>query len=305
MLRAGRERTASDMFKVRPMTHADLKAAAEATNAAYGALTGRAPTEEPMFPLSIFELRFAADPRGCLVAVDDTGPLNGEVIGALFSVARASLGWFGPLAVRPEHQREGVAEALVAECLGIWNDRDLRLTGLETLPDAGSHLQFFERLGFRPAWTGIALRGPAWEHGMPAGVETGGQMPDLDYIYPGLDVYGEAVATTTQGAGQVLTTDDGVAIVHWDSVGVPDAGFVPFLAARTRTSFERLLGAAEHLVHDHGKEQLVVRTSGSAWPTLDALAARGYRTTGACIRLKAGEEVDYDRGEKFYVDSWL
>ena len=285
---------------VRPMAHADLKIAAEVTNAAFGSLSGR-PAGEPTYPLPFFELRFASDPHGCFVAVEETG----SVLGAVFSVARGSLGWFGPLSVRPEFQQGGIGEALVAECLTSWAERDIRLTGLETFADSRFHLQFYGRLGFRPAWTGLAFRGPAWERGMPAGVEVGGLMPDLDFLLPGLDVYAEVVATTTLGAGQVLTTDDGVAIVHWSSAFHPDAGFVPFLAAPTRTSFDRLLASAEHLVREQGKQYLVARTSGSAWPTLDALAARGYRAVGAMVRMKSGEDVDYDRGEKFYLDSWL
>lgn len=287
-------------FTVRPMAHADLKEAAEVTNAAFAALKGRS-VLEPLFPLGFFELRFAADPRGCLVAVDESG----SVLGTLFSVARGSLGWFGPLSVRPAFQQGGIGEALAAACLTAWSERDIRLTGLETFADSQFHMQFYGRLGFRPGWTGLAFRGPAWERSMPAGVEVGGLMPDLDFLLPGLDVYAEAVATTTHGAGQVLTTDDGVAIVQWQSLFNADAGFVPFLAARTRSCFDRLLAAAEHLVRERGRSFLVARTSGSAWASLDALSARGYRTLGAMIRMKAGEELDYDRGEKFYLDSWL
>ena len=290
---------------VRAMAHADLKAASEVVNAAFGSQR-ESSSVEPVFPLPFFELRFAADPRGCLVAVDETG----SVLGTLFSVGRGSLGWFGPLAVRPDFQQGGIGESLVAQCLTSWAERDIRLTGLETFADSRFHVQFYGRLGFRPAWTGLAFRGPAWEAEMPHGVEVGGLMPDLDFVLPGLDVYAEAVATTTHGAGQVLTTEDGVAIVHllspfrsrsFDA----EAGFVPFLAARTRTSFDRLLGAAEHVVRQHGRKHLVVRTSGSAWPTLDALDARGYRVLGTAVRMKCGEHVDYDRGEKFYLDSWL
>ena len=296
----GRKDTAlMDAFTVRPMTHADLKAAAEVTNAAFASAPGSA--GEPTFPLGECELRFASDPRGCFVAADETG----SVLGVLFSVARGSLGWFGPLAVQPDSQQGGIGEALVAECLTAWAGRDIRLMGLETFADSRFHIQFYGRLGFRPAWTGLAFRGPAWERAMPAGVETGGLMPDLDFVLPGLDVYAEVVATATLGAGQVLTTDDGVALVHWNSAFHADAGFVPFLAARTRTSFDRLLAGAEHLVREHGKQHLIARTSGSAWPTLDALAARGYRIHGAMVRMKSGEHLDYDRGEKFYLDSWL
>ena len=123
-------------FTVRPMAHGDLKAAAEVTNGAFAALTER--PAEPRFSLSFFELRFAADPRGCFVALDETGSL----LGSLFSVARGPLGWFGPLAVRPEVQKTGIGEALVAECLTGWTKRDITLAGLETFAGSCFHVQF-------------------------------------------------------------------------------------------------------------------------------------------------------------------
>lgn len=299
MLLDGRKGDTMTGLTVRPMAHADLKDAAEITNAAFGALAERSQVEQT-FPFPFFELRFGTDARGCFVAVDETG----SVVGALFSVARGTLGWFGPLATRPDLQHSGVGEALVAECLATWSQRDIRLTGLETFADSRFHVQFYGRMGFRPAWTGVALRGPTWERSMPAGVETGGLMPDLDFVYPGLDVYAEAAATTAHGAGQVLTTEGGVAIVHAAGPDRED-GFVPFLAARTRASFDRLLAGAEHVVRGYGRQHVLVRTSGSAWATLDALAERGYRHAGVMVRMKAGENLDYDRGEKFYLDSWL
>ena len=59
-------------------------------------------------PALFFAVRFA-DPRGCFVAVREQDP--GRVAGALISVARGTLGWFGPLAVHPHAQRSGRREA--------------------------------------------------------------------------------------------------------------------------------------------------------------------------------------------------
>lgn len=123
----------------------------------------------------------------------------------------------------------------MAACLDGWRRRGVRLWGLETLPGGSFHLQLCASLGFRPAWTGITFERPLRATALPGGVEVDGLVPDLDFVYPGLDIATEVAATIGCGAGQVLTTVDGVAIVHLrPTVQAPGGGFVPFLAARTR-----------------------------------------------------------------------
>lgn len=82
---------------IRPMVTADLAAVGAVTNIAFGTLRGDPDTVR--FPELLFQTRLAADPPGCFVAVSRDDP--GQLTGALFSVARGGLGWFGPLAVRP------------------------------------------------------------------------------------------------------------------------------------------------------------------------------------------------------------
>ena len=296
------------------MTSADLAAVARVTNLAFGTLRGDPGSQR--FPALLFETRLAADPAGCFVAVAPGDPAT--ITGALFSLARGGLGWFGPLAVHPGAQRGGVGRELTAACLASWRARDVRLMGLETFGDSPFHVRLYSTLGFRPAWTGLSYSRPLGETAMPSGVQvsrvygegqatTGGvPIPDLSYLYPGLDVSGEAAATLSCGAGVVLTTGDGVALCHLrQTFQGPHTGYLPFLAARSRESFAALMAAAEHLSREAGHTELFTRTSGSSWATMDALTARGYRAGGAMIRMKCGENPDYDRTSTFYCDNWL
>jgi predicted N-acetyltransferase YhbS len=97
------------------MREADLHAVLEITNEAFRGLvernTGRRP-EGPLFASVLARYRLELDPLGCHVAVG-----GDELVGANFSVLRGTLGWFGPLAVRPEAQGHGIAQRLVTECL--------------------------------------------------------------------------------------------------------------------------------------------------------------------------------------------
>lgn len=301
---------------VRLMTRADLAAVATMTNLAFGTLRGDPDSQR--FPGLLFETRLAADPAGCFVAVAPDDPAR--ITGALLSVARGGLGWFGPLAVHPGTQRGGVGRELTAACLESWRRRSVRLMGLETFGDSPFHVHLYSAMGFRPAWTGVSFSRPLGETAMPAGVQVTGtpgggrapaalggvQVPRLSYLYPGLDVSGEAAATLSCGAGVVLTTGDGVALCHLgQTFQGPQTGYVPFLAARSSGSFDLLMAAAEHLSRAAGHTALLTRTSGSSWATMDALTARGYRTGGAMIRMKRGENLDYDRTATYYCDNWL
>jgi len=286
------------------MTPADLGGARAAANAAFGQLFGLGPDGPAVFGELLFATRFEADPAGCFVAVADAEPAR--VIGALMSVARGPLGWFGPVAVEPGRQQGGVGAALVDACLRSWREREVRTMGLETLADSAFHVRFYARFGFRPSWTGVAFEAPLAPGAMPGGVEIGGPLPELDFLYPGLDLAAEVGVTTRLGCGRVISTSDGLAICHTEpTFQQPGVGFVPFLAAASREGFDRLMAAAEHLCHGRGLSSMLVRVPGSSWGTMVALRDRGYRAGRVMVRMKAGALLDYDRAGLLYIDNWL
>lgn len=93
-------------------------------------------------------LRLEADPYISLVAVK-----NGEVIGHIFfsPVSIENPGEIGlalglaPMAVKPEHQREGIGSLLVTQGL-----KECELLGAEIVVVLG-HRDYYPRFGFRPA----------------------------------------------------------------------------------------------------------------------------------------------------------
>jgi len=289
------------------MSAVDLPAVQAVTEAAFArlekGLTGHTPSG-PMFSALMFRVRFAADPAGCMVATDNA---SGDVVGALISVARGSLGWFGPLAVAPSVQGRGIGQTLVTACADRWAGRGVRLAGLETLGNSAFHVHLYSKSGFRPAWTGVSfVRSLPESTSMPAGVSLGGPLPNLDFLLPGLDLSEEVRATAECGAGVTLTTADGMAICHLeDTFAGTGTGFVPFLAAVSADSFRALLSAAEHVCREHGHERLFLRVPGASFLTVDALSARGYRAGQVMVRMKRGTNLDYDAAPVFCADSWL
>ena len=291
--------------QVRSMRPSDLVEVARVTDAAFGDIIGKLTGREvapPVMPPLLFPTRLATDREGCFVA---TGAAD-ELVGAVFSVARGTLGWFGPLAVSPDAQRRGVGRALIAACLDGLRDRGVRLVGLETFAESPFHVDVYSKFGFRPAWTGIGFRRGIDKTAVPADVATGAAPPNLDFVYEDLDLTAEATVAATRAVGATFTTADGFAIVHVEPTFRSEGtGFVPFVAAATRPSFDRLIDAVEHACGEQGLGTIEVRVPGSAWPTIDRLVARGYRPGRVEVRMKRGERPDYDRGDFFYADNWL
>jgi len=305
--KGGIAETAVTTGVVRAMTAGDLPDVAAVTDAAFAALHprgNRAASDGAAVRALLFRTRLTADPAGCFVAVSERDP--GLVTGALLSVARGTLGWFGPLAVHPQAQHSGVGKRLVAMCVDSWRRRGVRLMGLATFSGSAFHRHFYRQAGFRPSCGSIGFRTRLASTSMPDGIQHDGQMPDLSFLYPGLDISREAAAARACGAGLALTAADGIAIVHLEPTSQPASmGYVPFLAAASRTTFGKLLGAAEHLSRERGKTGLLTRASSASWQTIDALTDRGYQPLELMMRMKAGENPDYDHTSCYYLDSWL
>jgi predicted N-acetyltransferase YhbS len=295
---------ARPQIDIRPMRETDLGAVLEVTNAAFAGLiertTGHKP-DGPMFASNLGTYRLSLDPPGCLVAVN-----GADVVGANFSVLRGTLGWFGPLAVRPDAQGQGIAQRLVTECLRSADERGVRLMGRETIADSAQHIHLYQKLGFHPSWTGMNYRYELRGEQMPDGVELDGAVPNLDYVYPGYDAHLDARATRSAQAGVTLTCGDGVAVCHligtlWADT---DIAYVPLVAAPDRETFDLLVRAVQAVARDHGKLRVVTQVPGSAWATQEALHQLGYQPGGAALRMKRGESLDYDAGDFYYCDDW-
>jgi GNAT superfamily N-acetyltransferase len=286
------------------MLENDLAAVLAVTEAAFSDLVGRISGHRPqerIFASNLATYRLQLDPLGCHVAVSGE-----EVVGANFSVLRGTLAWFGPLAVRPDSQGHGVAQRLVTECVRSAHGRGARLIGLETLANSPQHIHLYQKLGFRPSWTGVGYRREVRDEPMPAGIEIDGAIPKLDYVYPGYDASVDAQATRSTRAGVTLTRGDGFAVCHLTATLWADAAmvYVPLIAAVDRATFDSLVRAIGSLARDHGKSQIAMQVPGSAWATQDALLEHGYQPGGAALRMKQGQSTGYDAGPFYYCDDW-
>jgi GNAT superfamily N-acetyltransferase len=296
-------------METRLMTVADLDDVASVADGAFisviGSLTGQQLTR-PFFPPAGLALRLATDPEGCLVAVE-----AGRLAGAIFSVRRGALAWFGPVAVDPAVQGRGIGQALVEAVRRLWSVSGVRMMGLETFSQSPAHVHVYSKLGFRPGWVGVHLKKalePATSAVSPVPLLQHPRLPlpDLDFLYPGFDPRLEVRATIEQGAGRVFASDHGLAILHLrDALHVsPGEAFIPLLAADGREAFLSLVEACEEAARAEGRKSISTRLPGTAVPAYEALLASGYRAGATMLRMKAGASLDYDR-DAWYCDDWL
>ncbi len=292
---AGVEKVIAPHVQVRPMRDGDLDGVLAITNAAFGELiertTGQKP-EGPRFSPILGRYRLSLDPSGCHVAVSAD-----ELVGANFSILRGTLGWFGPLAVRPDAQGQGIAQRLVTECLRSADQRGARLMGLETMANSPQHIHLYQKLGFRPSWTGISYRREVRDEQMPHGVVLNGAVPKLDYVYPGYDATKDALA---------IKLGNGFAICHTTNTLWADTAiaYLPLVIAPDRETFDILVRAVEAIAGAHGKSHVLTQVPGSSWATQEALLEHGYKPGGAALRMERGERADYDAGPFYYCDDW-
>jgi GNAT superfamily N-acetyltransferase len=291
------------------MTVADLDEVVAVADAAVigviGCLTGQRLTR-PFFPPSGLGLRLAADPEGCLVAVE-----SGRLLGAIFSVRRGTVAWLGPVAVDAAVQGRGIGRALVGECRALWSSSGVHLMGLETFSQSPAHVHLYSKLGFRPGWVGVHLKKMLEEPAAAVSAAAPLQhprlpLPDLGFLYPGFDPEREVRASVERRAGRVFASDHGLAILHLRDalhVGHGEA-FIPLLAADSRDAFLSLVQACEEAARADGRESIATRLPGTAVSAFEALLAEGYRAGGTMLRMKAGTNLDYDRGA-WYCDDWL
>src|SRR5919109_4349982 len=113
--------------KVRPLTESDLQGADEIFRLACGTFLGLPD------PMTFFEgadyvrTRYVADPTAAFGA-----ELDGELVGSNFATSWGSVGFFGPISVRPELQDAGIGTQLMEPVMDVLERWGTRHSGLFT-----------------------------------------------------------------------------------------------------------------------------------------------------------------------------
>ncbi len=308
---------------VRPLEERDLPDADRVFRTAFGTFLG---LPDPLTFLGDADLvfsRWRAAPSDAIAA-----DVDGELAGSMFVANWGSVGFFGPLTVRPEYWDNGVGRRLLDATMEKFEAWGTRYPGLFTFAHSPKHLALYQKYGFAPRFLTSIMSKPVADDGDAvqwsrySALSEAEQNGCLDAcrdrtgaILEGLDVEREIVAVQAQGLGDTVLVWDGsrlagFAICHCGpgSEGGSDVCYVKFGAARPGPDagecFERLLQACETFATGQGLARLVAGANAGRPEAYTQMIARGFRADFVGVAMHRDNHPGYNRPEAYIVDDW-
>lgn len=315
---------AASRITVRRLGSSDLEEALRIFRLAFGTFVGLPDPLQFMGDADLVGPRWRSNPDAFLGARAD-----GELIGSNCASGWGSVGFFGPLTVRPDWWGRGVAQRLLEPTLALFDEWGTRHVGLFTFPHSPQHVGLYQKFGFWPrtltavmASAAAAGEGGAQQYWLLGGKSQSAQDAALaemraltGRIYDGLDVSAEARAVLAQGTGDVLVVDDeggpaAFAVCHFGagSEGGSGACYLKVAAARpgagAEARFERLLGACADFAQRQRLARVVGGVNTARGAAYRCMLRRGFRTEILGVTMHRPDDPGYDRPDVFLVDDW-
>jgi GNAT superfamily N-acetyltransferase len=316
----GPKSVAPGPVSVRPLEEADLDRADEILRLAFGTFLG---VPDLFGTADYVRTRFAADPHAAFAAT-----MDGELVGSNFAANWGSVGFFGPLTVRPDLWDQGVGKSLMEPIMGCFESWGNKHLGLFTFSHSPKHLELYRRYGFWPRFLTAVMRKPVTASGSIPGRVLYGELSAADQtgylsscrsltdsVYEGLDLEREIVAVHAQGLGDTVLLPgesglDGLAVCHCGpgTEAGADVCFVKFGAVRLGRQagdrFEQLLDACEQLAAERGLGQLEAGMNLARQDAYQRMVARGFRTGLQGVAMHRPNEPGYSHADAYVIDDW-
>ena len=267
--------------------------------------------------------RWLADPGAALAAEQD-----GQLVGTNFVTRWGTVGFFGPLSVRPELWDQGVASRLMQATVALFDRWGTTHAGLFTFAHSPKHHGLYQKFGFWPRFlTPVMTKAPIAPRPSPKPIRYTALPPAeraravdacrelTATAYEGLDLEREIRAVESQGLGEVLLLDDssglaGMAVCHLGA-GTEAGGqgcYVKFGLARpgpgAEVRFGTLLDACESLAVDNGADHIELGVNAARHEAYAAVMARGYRAGLVGVSMHRANDEGYSRPGTWLVDDW-
>jgi ribosomal protein S18 acetylase RimI-like enzyme len=254
--------------------------------------------------------------------------LNGKIVGSNFATKWGSVGFFGPITVRPDLQERGIAQALLAKTMEQFDAWGTRHVGLFTFAQSAKHVGLYQKYGFYARFLTAIMSSPVAPRQSTAGWSRFGELnvaqqneallscQDIaDTLCPGLDLTEEIRATHAQGLGDTVLLEgpSGIAafaVCHYGPRSEAGAGacFIKFAAVRAGASAEqdylRLLDACETLALAVRMRSLLAGANMARHEAYRHLVARGFRTEIQGVTMHRHNDPGYCRSGVYIIDDW-
>jgi GNAT superfamily N-acetyltransferase len=309
---------------VRPLTERDLPEAQRILRTAFGTFLGAPDLDNFWTDFDYVHGRHGAEHIASF-AID----ADGELAGSNFATRWGSVGFFGPLSIRPDLWNRGLAQPLVAAASDAFEDWGLKHAGLCTFPQSTKHVWLYQKFGFYPRYLTAIMAAPAGPGpALPGGARYSAYSADqrkqiealcgdlTDALYDGLDVSGEIRTVAARGLGDTLLVWDGAsrlgafAICHWGpaSEAGADRLFVKFGAVRPGAGddarFAALLDGCVALARDVGMGDVVAGVNLAREEAYGQMRSRGFRSQVQVVTLHRPNEPGYSRSGIYALDDW-
>ena len=306
-------------LNVRELRESDLPAADSIVRSAFDTFTG---VTGLFGDKDYVRTRWLADPGAALAAERD-----GQLVGSNFLTRWGSVGFFGPLSVRPELWDQGVASRLMEATVALFERSGTAHAGLFTFAHSPKHLGLYQKFGFWPRYLTPVMAKPAVPGPSPRAVRytelsIAERARALDACreltataYEGLDLERENRAVEGQALGEVLLLDApsglaGMAVCHLGPGTEAGTGgcYIKFGLARrgpgAAARFESLLAACEALAVERGAAHVELGVNAGRHEAYAAVVARGYRAGLIGVSMHRANDEGYSRPGTWVIDDW-
>jgi GNAT superfamily N-acetyltransferase len=309
---------------IRPMVEADRAEARRILCSAFGTFLGAPDPEHFWADRDYVFGRFGAEH-----VESYTAELDGAIVGGNFVTRWGSVGFFGPLMVRPDLWNRRIAQPLVeavANALDAWG---VSHAGLFTFAESAKHIHLYGKFGFYPRFLTAIMAAPARAGGDAAARSRYSELSDgdrraaealcrevSDALYAGLDLSAEIRTATARRLGDTLLLWErpsrlaGFAVCHWGPASEAGDGccFVKFGAVqpgpRAAQYFAALLDAGRALAAAVGMPKLRAGVNLAREEAYRTMAASGFRTEIQGVTMHRPNDWGYSRRDLFVLDDW-
>jgi GNAT superfamily N-acetyltransferase len=313
----------ADAVLVRRMTNQDLPEAERIFRVAFGTFLGMPDPTQFAGESRMVESRWLADPSAAL-----TAEVEGQVAGSNFVTNWGSVGFFGPLTVRPDLWDLKIGQRLLESTMDIFGQWGTRHAGLFTFPHSTKHLHLYQRFGFWPRFLTSIMSKPVSARGEVPSVSTYSAMARersqscleecaevSNAVYEGLDLRREILAVDEQGLGDTVLLPaagrlEAFAVCHWGPRSEADRGefYIKFAGVRpgprSEPIFRRLLDQCETLASARGMERLSAGVNTGRHAAYRVMLGAGFRAGLQGVTMHRPNEVGYDSEDNYVLDDW-
>ncbi len=312
------------MSSVRPLAERDLPQAQKLVRTAFGTFLGAPDPQNFWTDFDYVYGRHGAEHVASFAADDDKGALAG----VNFATRWGSVGFFGPLSVRPDLWDKGIATPLVAAVSSQFDRWGVSHAGLCTFPHSAKHVWLYQKFGFYPRYLTAIMAAPVGPGAQPAASRyselASGERQEAekasraltDKLHEGLDLGGEIRTVAARNLGDTLFVRgggsrlDGFAVCHWGpaSEAGADCLFVKFGAVRPGSGadarFGALLDACGGLARSVGMGNVLAGVNTAREEAYRQMMARGFRTRVQVVTMHRPNEPAYRRPGLIVLDDW-